>query len=163
MISTLGRPGIFYFALGFLLLAVTVGLIFDRSGANAVARGKLLDEERLVSWETLPSIDGAACEWIPASASVSLEALQSTPQSEAVPPQPSAGAKERVSTRDPIYTIKDPHYAFAGIAVDPIRNEVVIAEENVSSMVVYDRLTNTPASCGDERTKARNRRRESFS
>ena len=51
-----------------------------------------------------------------------------------------------MSKRDPIYSIKDPHYAFAGIAVDPIRNEVVLAEENVSNLLIYDRLTNTPAN-----------------
>ncbi|MGH9786198.1 MAG: hypothetical protein ACRD88_18670, partial [Terriglobia bacterium] len=130
----------------FVLLAVTAGLVLSKGGSNGAARTNRIGQERLVSWEPLPAMDGAACEWLPASASMSMAAaLQQSPGTGA-PPQPSGQAREAVAKRPPLYSIKDPHFAFAGIAVDPIRNEVVLAEENVSSLLVYDRLTNTPAS-----------------
>ena len=60
------------------------------------------------------------------------------------PPRPSEEVREAVATREPISIIRDRYFGFAGIAVDPIRDEVIIAEENVSKLVVYDRLSNTP-------------------
>ena len=60
------------------------------------------------------------------------------------PPRPSEEVREAVAQREPISIVRDRYFGFAGIAVDPIRNEVVIAEENVSNLVVYDRLSNTP-------------------
>ena len=133
----------------FVLLAAAAVLVLSQGGPNGAARTNRIGKERLVSWEPLPAMDGAACEWLPASASVSLAAaLQQSPgdSGTSAPPHPSGPAREAVASRPPIYSIKDPHFAFAGIAVDPIRNEVVLAEENVSSVLVYDRLTNTPAN-----------------
>ena len=60
------------------------------------------------------------------------------------PPRPSAEVRAAVAVREPVSIIRDSYFGFAGIAVDPIRDEVVIAEENVSNLVVYDRLSNTP-------------------
>ncbi|MGH9782853.1 MAG: hypothetical protein ACRD88_01600, partial [Terriglobia bacterium] len=106
-----------------------------------------------MSWERIPEMDGGMCEWMPASASAAsmsfAAALQETRGSSgsarpAAPPRPSDRAREQVAARRPLYEVRDPHYGFAGIAVDPIRDEVIIAEENVSNLVVYDRLTNTP-------------------
>jgi DNA-binding beta-propeller fold protein YncE len=62
------------------------------------------------------------------------------------PPRPSDAAKSVVARRKPVSTVKDPRNTFAGLVVDPIRNEVVMAEENNFSILVYDRMTNTPAS-----------------
>jgi len=62
----------------------------------------------------------------------------------AAPPRPSDALKAEIAKRQPVATIRDPRNAFAGIALDPTRNEVVIAEENNFSMLVYDRMTNTP-------------------
>jgi DNA-binding beta-propeller fold protein YncE len=137
-----------YWGIGLFLLTATAGLV-QYQKLNVQTLEIALGEERLVSWEPLPGMDGAACEWVPASASTTLAAaLQESPgqREESVPPRPNEQARADVARRAPIYTIRDPHFAFAGIAVDPIRNEVVLAEENVSSLLVYDRLTNTPPS-----------------
>jgi DNA-binding beta-propeller fold protein YncE len=56
----------------------------------------------------------------------------------------SGAARAAVAERKPLRIIADPNFSFAGVAVDPVRNEVVLADENVSALVVYDRLTNTP-------------------
>jgi DNA-binding beta-propeller fold protein YncE len=60
------------------------------------------------------------------------------------PPRPSNAVKADVAKRQPITTIRDPRNAFAGLFVDSTRNEVVIAEENNFSLLVYDRMENTP-------------------
>ena len=51
---------------------------------------------------------------------------------------------KRCPRRRPTTTIRDPRNTFAGLVIDPVRNEVVIAEENNFSLLVYDRLKNTP-------------------
>jgi DNA-binding beta-propeller fold protein YncE len=60
------------------------------------------------------------------------------------PPHAAPEMIERVAGRRPLYYVEDSHYVFAGIAVDPIRNEIVVADENISSLIVYDRNANTP-------------------
>jgi DNA-binding beta-propeller fold protein YncE len=59
-----------------------------------------------------------------------------------------------VAKRPPLRTITDPNYSFAGVAVDPVRDEVVLADENVSALVVYDRLTNSPPTKTSEPIRA---------
>ena len=49
-----------------------------------------------------------------------------------------------VAKRQPVSTLRDPRNAFSGLVVDPIRNEVIMAEENNFSILVYDRMENTP-------------------
>ena len=96
-------------------------------------------QARLVSIEPLP-MEGEYCEWVPASASQTLAA--SLQQSAASARQ---AAREDMSQRAPLRIIRDPHATFSSVAVDPVRNEVVMADENTFSILVYDRLTNTPA------------------
>jgi DNA-binding beta-propeller fold protein YncE len=40
--------------------------------------------------------------------------------------------------------IQDSYSAFSSVAVDPINNEVVVTDENLFNVLVYDRMTNTP-------------------
>ncbi len=51
-----------------------------------------------------------------------------------------------VGALHPIRKISDPAPSFVAVAVDTVRNEVIAADENLLQIVVYDRLTNTPAS-----------------
>jgi len=128
-------------------LAAGGSLVLTRGGLQEAARAVVIGSDRLVAWEQLPEMNGPMCEWIPAAASMTLAgALQQSAAASdrTAPAHPSEEARARVATRPPIYRVEDPHYGFAGITVDPVRNEVIIAEENVSSLVVYDRLTNTP-------------------
>ena len=131
---------------GFLLLAVAAGLVI--SGSRKAQETASFGRERLVSWEALPEMDGEMCEWVPASASSSLMAALAPQDSgttaAAGRPRLSAAQLEEISKREPLYTVTDPHFGYAGIAVDPVRNEVVLAEENLSRLLVYDRLENTP-------------------
>ncbi len=128
-------------------LATAAGFVLSGGSQEGKLGTRTFGQERLISWEPLPEMDGEMCQWVPASASVSLvAALQQAPGpgSTTALARPSAQAQEMVANRQPLYRVEDPHYAFAGIAVDPIRNEIIVAEENLSSLVVYDRMANTP-------------------
>src|SRR5207245_9779254 len=60
------------------------------------------------------------------------------------PARPSEAVRSEVAKRKSAGTIRDPRNAFASLVVDPARNEVIFAEENNFSVLVYDRLENTP-------------------
>ncbi len=48
----------------------------------------------------------------------------------------------------PIRKVKDAYPSFASISVDTVRDEVVVTDESLFSVRVYDRLENTPAGAG---------------
>ncbi len=132
---------------GFALFVISSGIV------PQLQRTRNFGSERLVGWESWPELTGPMCQLTPASAGASASgnatlfstALQSgAASSSAAPPRPSDAERAEVASRQPLTHITDPHFAYAGLAVDPIRNEVVIAEENLSSLLVYDRLENTP-------------------
>ena len=45
----------------------------------------------------------------------------------------------------PTRSIRDPYAAYSAVAVDPINNEVILTDENLFQILVYDRTANTPA------------------
>ena len=49
-----------------------------------------------------------------------------------------------VEDRQPLRVVADPYLSFAGIAVDPVRDEIVVGDQKMSKIVVYDRQANTP-------------------
>jgi DNA-binding beta-propeller fold protein YncE len=114
---------------------------------------------KLIKVQPLPSMDGEICvtpaaggpEMLLASGTGAPESLMAMarqtgaarPQTSA-PPRPTDAVRQAVATRRPTHTIKDPRNAFAGLWVDPSRNEVIFAEENNFSIMVYDRTVNTP-------------------
>jgi hypothetical protein len=140
----------------FLLIAV-LGAASTFVLSEGFRQTKMIGAERLVSIEPLPDANGQMCEW-PSSGAIDLIAEASAPEplgrlarQEGKPPaltssipRPSDAARTEVARRQAASTIKDPRDAFAGLWIDPVRNEVVIAEENNSSILVYDRMTNTP-------------------
>ena len=96
---------------------------------------------QLISVEPYPVMEGAACEWVPASASTSLMAsLQPTQAAQAAGP----ASREEAAKREPLRVIRDSYASFSSVAVDPIHNEVVVTDENMFQILVYDRLANTP-------------------
>ncbi len=135
-------------------LAVATGLVLSGGSREGNLGTRSFGYDRLVSWEPLSVMDGPMRQLAPASASEELLAsllqmsgsADSAAQAAGPPPRPSDAERAEVAKRSPIRTITDSYFAFAGIAVDPIRNEVVMAEENLSRLLVYDRLENTPPS-----------------
>jgi DNA-binding beta-propeller fold protein YncE len=121
----------------------------QKSNRNLDRKAGLIGIERLVAREPLLATSGQMCQWMPAGFATSASSELSAMRQTAASPQTtmsvdSADLKQAVAKRPPIRTLEDPHFTFAGIAIDPVRNEVVLADENISSLLVYDRLTNTP-------------------
>lgn len=117
-------------------------VLFSRNKTEDLARSttKTLDASRLISITPFPEMDGEMCTLTPASATASL--LLPSPQSAAAAAD-TAGAVD-LSARKPVRMIRDPYSAYSAVAVDPVHNEVVLTDENMFNILVYDRSANTP-------------------
>jgi DNA-binding beta-propeller fold protein YncE len=65
----------------------------------------------------------------------------------------STTTQNSVVTRDrsklkPVRWIRDPYAAYSSVAVDPVNNEVVLTDENLFQILVYDRTAATPPAGG---------------
>ena len=59
--------------------------------------------------------------------------------------QRQAGRREaQLLDPAPVRAIEDHYATFAAVAVDPVRNEIVLQDENLFEIRVYNRLANTP-------------------
>jgi len=134
-----------------LLLAAAAGLLVaGRSLAPGFGGGESAGLRRptgsaqLVSVEPLPGfsmdgqMDGTMCAWMPASAGGSfLAAFQEEIQRER-----AAGGNSM--DREPVRSIRDTYATFSAVAVDLKNNEMVLQDENLFQIMVYDRTANTP-------------------
>jgi 6-phosphogluconolactonase (cycloisomerase 2 family) len=102
-------------------------------------------EPQLVSVTPMPN---EMCEMVPASTSTLLQAaLQQERALSGVAARPAAGGAEPnfVSiNRAPLRMIRDPRPTFSAVAVDNVRDEIVLQDENTFQILVYDRKGNTP-------------------
>jgi hypothetical protein len=127
----------------FLLAIAGIVVWSGSSGVNLTRR--MAAQPRLVSIQPLPEMDGAMCEYMPASATPSLVlALQEA--REARDPVPSDSVRQAASKRLPVRTMRDQYSAYSAVAVDPTNNEVVMTDENLFSILSYNRTDNTPPS-----------------
>ncbi len=122
-------------------LAVTAGFVFSGGSQQGVLGTQTFGQERLISWEPLPQMDGAMCQWMPASASMSLTAALQSGETGA--PSGAVATGERID-RDPLRVIRDPYPSYSVVAMDVERGEVIAGDENLFQILVYDRLANTP-------------------
>jgi DNA-binding beta-propeller fold protein YncE len=101
---------------------------------------------QLVAIDALPEAGQAMCEWTPASAETSLLAALQERQEMRSAAMAAANERQPIdrSGLKPVRTIRDPYAAYSSVAVDPVRNEVVLTDENLFQILVYDRLANTP-------------------
>ena len=136
------------------MLVLTAGVVLLTGQPEDAARTRNIGQDRLVAVAPMAEMgDGPMCELTPASASEELfAALLQAPAAArpaaapaaGAPPRPSDAVREQVAKRAPLATMKDRNAGYAGITVDPIRNEVIMADENMFSIHVYDRMENTP-------------------
>jgi DNA-binding beta-propeller fold protein YncE len=98
-------------------------------------------EARLVAFEPMATFGGGTCEW-----EVAVPQYPSYAAAPGAMQLPSANARLAVAKREPLTFIQDPYPSFSSIAVDPVRNEIVVTDENRFRIMVYDRLATTPAS-----------------
>ncbi|MBI2817181.1 MAG: hypothetical protein HYX72_09605 [Acidobacteria bacterium] len=135
---------------GFLLVLSALGVLAgsllissEPKGRQWAEEPKAIGTDRLVSIASLPETGGQMCQWEPASATVSLRAALRQERL-AASSVPSAAKRAEAAKRKPVRMIRDPYSSYSAVAVDPIRNEVVLADENLLNVLVYDRLENTP-------------------
>lgn len=124
----------------FGLLVAATGLVLTAGEQQQPTMTRHIGDDHIVSWQPISEM----CPIEPASATQTLRAALQTQTAMADRPQPSASLKDEVRQRRPASILKDPLSAYAGVAVDPIRNEVVFADENLFSIHVFDRMENTP-------------------
>ena len=117
---------------------------FDGPGmAGSTRRGP--GETQLISIQPLPAEEGAMCEQLPASAEETLmAALQQRQDARAASIAARNAASQDRSQLKPVRSIRDPYAAYSSVAVDPVNNEVVLTDENLFQILVYDRTANTP-------------------
>src|SRR5882762_8893635 len=116
----------------------------SRAPQDGTRQTKIIGKDRLVSVEPLPEMDGEMCVYPELMASLQQQQSGAAPVASTPPRRPSDAVRSAVAARKPTSTVKDPRNSFAGLVVDPIRNEVIMAEENNFSILVYDRTANTP-------------------
>ena len=129
----------------FALLAVigtVTGIVLSSGGE---LQQNSVGQPQLVSVYPLPAMNGEMggemCQWSPASVSSSMLASLRMQQRSAAA---QSSNSEEVSQRSPLRVIRDPYAAYSAVAVDVTRGEVVLTDENLFNILVYDRLDNTP-------------------
>ncbi|MSO19660.1 MAG: hypothetical protein EXQ56_04235 [Acidobacteria bacterium] len=139
--------------ISFIALA-TVAILFVSSGSFEdkqlvrAAQSALRRSDgtaRLISAMPSAPSEGMQCEWQPAAGSLTLSAALALRQQAAAPNAGSSGTVD-FSQRKPIRMIRDNYAAFSSVAVDHKNDEVVLTDENLFQILVYDRKANTPPS-----------------
>ena len=118
----------------FLLLA-----LIGTSTLSQTRQTQTITSDRLVSVTPLPQMGGQAC--VPETLMASLQA-PSQPLSNSA----NTARSETILERPPVRTIRDTRPTYSAVAVDVKNNEVVLQDENLFQIMVYDRMTNTPAN-----------------
>ncbi|MSO21395.1 MAG: hypothetical protein EXQ56_13235 [Acidobacteria bacterium] len=115
-------------------------------------------QAQLVKTELLPELAGSMCELEPASAesgaseeaSPFLLAAQygarssTSAQASRGLAYPNQAKREEVARRKPVRMLRDPYSAYSAVAVDVLHDEVVMTDENLFSILYYNRTENTP-------------------
>ena len=134
------------------LIAAGAGVLFSgrvSTGAlTAMAQTELrrfTGQPQLLAVQPLPGMAGEMCEWETASAPLSLQASLQQSQSPTTSELGlTAGQVAEMSQRKPLRMIKDSYPAYSQIAVDLVNDEVVVTDESLFQILVYDRNENTP-------------------
>lgn len=129
-------------------LSFTAGKQPLSKASGSLAQRRPTGYPQLVSVESLPPMeDGPMCEWVHASgplrlvAAIQQERLATTGAAK----PPSADVRTATALeRAPLRAIRDPYPTYSAVAVDPLHNEIVLQDENLFQIMVYDRQTNTP-------------------
>ena len=111
---------------------------------------KLVGGPWLVSYDRLAPEDGAECAYQPVSASLPPLAAAMPLRNALLQARIAEQATADMSQRKPDRMIHDPYAAYSAVAVDNTHNEVVMTDENLFNIWVYDRSAKTPANGSTE-------------
>jgi len=136
-------------------ISVAASLLLTSGRESPLSEVPRYGHPRLLSVQPLPVLNGPMCEWVPASAGLSLAAaLQQEQLSAAAEAAPDDARRRAASQRRPERIIRDPYMAYSSVAVDAVHDEVIMTDENLFNIVVYDRKANTPPSASMTEAKA---------
>jgi DNA-binding beta-propeller fold protein YncE len=122
-----------------LLLSGDAARVNWKTAAGAASR-QPTGQAQLVSVDPFPAMqDGEMCAWIPASASGTL-AASFAPQGAAASNEGSDAGIDLA----PVRVIRDTYPTYSAIALDLNTNEVLLQDENLFGIKVFNRLDNTP-------------------
>jgi DNA-binding beta-propeller fold protein YncE len=143
------RKCVFLILLVLGLVSVVGGTLHLAKSETPPAALQQGGDPRLVSIQQMPELNGMMCETVPAAGGYTTSLTAALLQRQLGTEQARTGTAPRgggdVAERPPLRMIHDPYAAFSAVWVDPIRNEVAVADENLFAIMVYDRLDNTPA------------------
>lgn len=125
-------------------LAASAGFVWGSGSQGAAATTQIIGGNRLVSRQSLAEWDGQFCPF-PASASTLTAALPQQAGSGGGASLASAPSRETIVRREALRVIRDRFPSFAAIAVDPMRNEIAVTDENLFQIMFFNRTENTPA------------------
>ena len=98
------------------------------------------------------SSNGQMCEWLPASSHATLVAALLQQEAGSAAGRAMHGndsaRREVEMDRPPLRVIRDTYPTYSAVAIDPARNEIVLQDENLFQILVYDRSSNTPPTAG---------------
>ena len=119
---------------GFVLMAVAASIVYAGRGLAPESARRPTGFPQLVSVEPLEM-----CESFSPPAPVFLRAAFQQEQARIV----IARASQTLE-RAPLRTIRDSFPTYSAVAVDVANNEIVLQDENLFQIMVYDRMANTP-------------------
>ena len=126
--------------------ALTRDLRFD--WPRGIARE--LAGARLVSYDRLPPEQGEECAYQPVAETLAPLAGAVPLRNALMQARVAPTASTDLSQRKPVRMIRDPYAAYSAVAVDPAHNEVVLTDENLFNLWVYDRTATTPSNGATE-------------
>jgi DNA-binding beta-propeller fold protein YncE len=136
----------------FVTVVVVAGWLVWGGGTNpaeSVLEGESISPEALSDLAS-----GAMCQWAPVAAHPDHERTPSFQQrAAAAQGGESLNGTVDLSQRKPVRKIADPYPAFSSVAVDMANGEVVMTDENLFNIMVYDRMTNTPPTAARSEPK----------
>src|SRR5206468_2887167 len=119
---------------GFVLMAVASSMVYAGRGLAPESAREPTGFPQLVSVEPLQM-----CASFSPAAAVPLLAAFQQERGKAVVGRPS-----QTLERAPLRTIRDSFPTYSAVAVAVANNEIVLQDENLFQIMVYDRLANTP-------------------
>src|SRR5262249_34427798 len=135
----------------FFTLVVLFGTATELLLDGKSPKTKVMEGEGPVPIAPVPDGGGKICDRFPATGPASGEAvlvaaLAQRQEARAASIEARNAATQDRSKLKPVRWIHDPYAAFSSVAVDPINNEVVMTDENLFQILVYNRTTTTPPS-----------------
>lgn len=100
---------------------------------------------QLMSVTKLSPAGGEMCEWVPASTqSLLVAALQEERAAAKASADDSESRPAVDADRAPVRIIRDTYPTYSAVAIDLAHKEIVLQDENLFNIMVYERMSNTP-------------------